>query len=201
MRLVIAGHDRLFAKLDFFSYPATERKQYYPIQRVKRACFVIPNFPALSFYRPYAWPKKIGAEIKLIYQGALGRGHGFENLIRFLRFDVRGKPLHLILKGWIVGDYKRELLQLATESGVSSKVSFADFGSYRSVPELASTCTVGLAIFTGTDVMNQTLGTASNKVYEYAAVGLPVILFDTAHFREHLGSGQWAFFTDLTEHH
>jgi hypothetical protein len=48
-------------------------------------------------------------------------------------------------------------------------------------------------------MMNRALGTASNKIYEYAAVGLPVILFDTPHFRRHLGSREWAFFTDLSE--
>ena len=31
-----------------------------------------------------------------------------------------------------------------------------------------------LDIFVGQDMMNRTLGTASNKIYEYAAVGLPV---------------------------
>jgi hypothetical protein len=44
--------------------------------------------------------------------------------------------------------------------------------------------------------MNKTLGTASNKIYEYAALGLPVILYDNAHFRETLGQYNWAFFTN-----
>jgi glycosyltransferase involved in cell wall biosynthesis len=199
MRLVVAKHESLFAELDFFSLPSVERKPYYPIHKVKRDCFVIPNFPAVAFYRNFYQPKMIAGEIKLIYQGALGRGHGFENLIRFLRFNVREKPLHLTLKGWITEDYRSELLQLAAQSGVSDKLSFAGFGSYRSVPELASTATIGLAIFTGHDIMNQTLGTASNKIYEYAALGLPVILFDSPHFRHHLNHRQWAYFTDLTE--
>jgi hypothetical protein len=47
--------------------------------------------------------------------------------------------------------------------------------------------------------MNTTVGTASNKIYEYAAIGLPVILFDTPHFRHHLGERRWAFFTRLSE--
>jgi len=46
--------------------------------------------------------------------------------------------------------------------------------------------------------MNKTLGTSSNKIYEYAASGLPVLLFDNAHFRNHLGQYKWAFFTDCT---
>ena len=46
--------------------------------------------------------------------------------------------------------------------------------------------------------MNQTLATASNKIYEYAAVGLPVILFDTPYFREHFRHREWTFFTSLS---
>jgi hypothetical protein len=47
--------------------------------------------------------------------------------------------------------------------------------------------------------MNTTVGTASNKIYEYAALGLPVVLYDTPHFRHHLGERRWAFFTTLSE--
>lgn len=199
LRLVVAKQKSLFAQLDYFSLPSAERKPCYPIQKVKRETFVIPNFPAVEFYGPFYKPKVIGEEIKLIYQGALGRGHGFENIIRLLTSTVRGKPLHLTLKGWIADDYCNELTRLAAECGVSHRLSFVSFGPYRSVPELASTCTIGLAIFTGRDVMNQTLGTASNKIYEYAALGLPVVLIDSPHFRDHLGHRKWAFFTDLTE--
>ena len=68
-------------------------------------------------------------------------------------------------------EYRRELEQLAAGNGVENRLVFAGFGPYREVPELASSCAVGLGIFTGQDMMNRTLGTASNKIYEYAAVG------------------------------
>ena len=47
--------------------------------------------------------------------------------------------------------------------------------------------------------MNKTLGTASNKIYEYAASGMPVLLYDNIHFRSILGNRNWAFFTDTQE--
>jgi glycosyltransferase involved in cell wall biosynthesis len=48
----------------------------------------------------------------------------------------------------------------------------------------------------GTDNVRKTLGTASNKIYEYAASGLPVILYDNAQFRKYLEHYDWTFFTD-----
>lgn len=200
MHWVRKRQQTLFSGIDFFSLPTEERKPYYPVQAVRRESFVIPNFPALSVYARFTHVRewRTQPEIRLIYQGALGRGHGFEQLIRLLHTRIAGKPLQLILKGWIEPDYKRELQALAASHGVTEQLRFADYGPYPKVPELASGCTIGLAIFTGQDVMNRTLGTASNKIYEYAAVGLPVLLLDTPYFRKHLGQRRWAFFTELS---
>jgi glycosyltransferase involved in cell wall biosynthesis len=201
MDWVVRRHERLFSELDYFSAPAGERMRHYPVNCVRRQSFVIPNYPAIAFYRNFSRPRRLSDEksIRLIYQGALGRGHGFEDIIKILDRTVVGRPLELVLKGWIDKDYKRELLELAAKYGVEQRLSFEGFGLYRTVPELASRCTVGIAIYTAQNIMNTTLGTASCKTYEYAAVGLPVILYDTPHFRHHLGERRWAFFTTLSE--
>jgi phospholipid N-methyltransferase len=57
---------------------------------------------------------------------------------------------------------------------------------------------IGLAIYKNVDILNTTLGTASNKVYEYTASGLPFLYFDTPHFRKYLEVMSWAFPTDLS---
>lgn len=46
--------------------------------------------------------------------------------------------------------------------------------------------------------MNRTVGSASNKIYEYAALGLPVLLLDNSYWRERMGAYSWCFFTDLS---
>jgi hypothetical protein len=66
------------------------------------------------------------------------------------------------------------------------------------VPKVSATCHIGIAIFDKTDVMNRTLGTASNKIYEYAATGLPILFYDNEHFRRHLSRYNWAFPVDLS---
>ncbi len=200
MRLVVRHHRRIFGRLDYFSLPARERLSYYPAEAVLRETFVIPNFPAVQFYEQFYRPRRLaaGQPVRLIYQGALGPGHGYEAIIDILDREVDGHPLELVLKGWIDPTYKAGLEEMARRRGVADRLSFHGFSLYSSVPELASTCTIGLAIFTKQDVMNKTLGTASNKIYEYAAVGLPVVLFDSPHFREYLEKWPWAYFTDLT---
>jgi hypothetical protein len=39
-------------------------------------------------------------------------------------------------------------------------------------------------------------GTASNKIYEYAASGLPVILYNSEQFVHYLASYEWTYFSN-----
>lgn len=87
---------------------------------------------------------------------------------------------------------------LADRYGVRGKIRFEGLTPYSEVPRLSATCNIGIAIFTKNDVMNLTLGTASNKIYEYAAVGLPVIYNDSEQFTRHLGKYAWALPTSVT---
>lgn len=192
---------QIFDKLDFFSLPAQDRKQYFPLEKLKGKYFYIPNVPAKSFYNKFYQPKTVKVKaIKLIFQGTIAKGHGLEEIIKYiLPTIIADKNFELNLKGLISDDYKNELLQLAVINKVEKQVIFHGFGAYQDVPRIASACHIGIAIHKGTDIMNKTLGTSSNKIYEYAAVGLPVLLFDNEHFREHLGKYEWAFFTDTSE--
>jgi glycosyltransferase involved in cell wall biosynthesis len=191
---------KIFEKLDFFSLPAQDRKQYFPLEKLKGKYFYIPNVPAKSFYNQFYNPKTVKYKtIKLIFQGTIAKGHGLEEIIEYiLPTIIADKNFELNLKGLISEDYKNELLQLAGANKVEKQIVFHGFGAYQDVPQIASACHIGIAIHKGTDIMNKTLGTSSNKIYEYAAVGLPVVLFDKQHFREHLEKYEWAFFTDVS---
>lgn len=190
----------MFKQLDFFSLPAQDRKQYFPLNELKGKYFFIPNVPAKSFYNKFYSPKTaIDKKCKLIFQGTIAKGHGLEEIIcHILPNKARNIEFELNLKGLISEAYKKELIDLATINNVADRLIFHGFSAYQDVPKVASQCHIGIAIHTGTDVMNKTLGTSSNKIYEYAAVGLPILLFDNHHFREHLGKYEWAFFTDVS---
>jgi glycosyltransferase involved in cell wall biosynthesis len=201
MGQVVARLEALFAELDFFSLPTEERKPYYPLDRVKRETFVIPNYSARTLCEPFQRDRRLEAEpvIRVVYQGSLVRGHGYEEIIRALATPVAARSVQLILKGRIREDYRRELEALAAQSGMGERLIFPGFVPYPKLPEQAASGTIGLAVYTGKDVMNRTPGTASNKIYEYIAVGLPVILLDTPYFRKYFGARKWAFFSDLSE--
>lgn len=190
-------------RIHLFTLPSIERKEYFDLSDFNGNFHLVPNYPSLSFYEPFfnSRNKQINNEFHIIFQGSIGKGHGIEEFISLLSAHktLNGKELFLNLKGKIDFEYKNEIATLSESFGVANKIVFHGYTDYAKVPELTSMCHLGIAIFTGADSMNLTLGSASNKIYEYAATGTPVIYFGNAHFEKYLGEFNWAFPTDLSE--
>ena len=182
--------------IGYFSLPSSDRLRFYPNWQRPLDYFFIPNYPSLKVYRLRPLRKGLKDNLKLIFQGAIGEGHALEELISLLGGEFNGFSLQLVLKGPVREPYKEKLNRLAAEKGVSEKLTWIGIGPYAGVPVITSSCHIGIAIHKGTDNVSRTLGTASNKIYEYAACGLPVILYDDAQFRDCLKGYQWAYFTD-----
>jgi glycosyltransferase involved in cell wall biosynthesis len=189
-----------FKNIDILTLPAMERLQYFPIERFKGTFFFLPNFPSVHVYNKYSNNKKIqGSEVKILFQGSIGKMHGIEEIITLLNTKIKERSLKLVLKGFISEDYKFTLLQLAKKFEVVSRIIFIGPTGYIEVIKNAQTCHIGIGIHMKNDIMNKTLGTASNKIYEYAASGMPVIVYDNEHFRQKLEQKTWAKFTDVSK--
>lgn len=184
-------------KIKFFSLPSEDRLQFYPALDAGISYQTIPNYPSLKVYhKPDA--KKADEVIRIIYQGFIGRGHALEELILLLKERIAGKECHLVLKGSVHEEYRDKLQALAEKNAVSDKLIWVGIGPYSELPKLTASCHIGIGIHMNTDDVSKTLGTASNKIYEYAASGLPVLLYDNEQFRKYLSGYQWTYFTDGT---
>lgn len=184
-------------KIDIFSLPAAERLKYFCIQPYTQY-FFLPNYPSRHLYDKFLRFERKDNSIRLIYQGALGPNHGLEEIVSILNTKINDKNVELFLKGSIDDNFKEHLIGLSKKYNVFNNLHFNGYTSYDKVPELASNCDIGIAIHKGTDIMNLTLGTSSNKIYEYAALGLPVILYSNEHFKNHLQEYSWANFTNCS---
>jgi len=186
-----------FRRIDFFSVPARERLPLFPIARLGVPPVLLPNYPSRRWVGrgPSAHP---GEVLRLVYQGSLGRHHGFQEMIPWLGRRVCGKSLHLTLVGKMDATFRSELISLANAHGVADWFELQDFVPFTELPLVLATFDIGLAIHKPVGVTYSTGGTASNKIYEYAAAGLPVVLYDSAHYREHLGDRPWVAFCTLT---
>lgn len=195
----IKTEPKAFKYLDLFTLPTYDRLQYFPISTLKGKYFIIPNYPSKRFYKNFYIPRQIEDTVKIIYQGSVSENHGIEEIIELLQQNKLSRPAHLILKGPCNAIYKQKLVALVKKYNIVDKLEFIGITPYREVPIPGSKCHIGIAIFKSKDIMNVTLGTASNKIYEYAALGLPVLLYDTEQYRQHLNKYSWTFFTDCTE--
>lgn len=208
---------RLFSLLDLFSLPAAERLEFFPVEKVRDRLYHIPNYPPKHLYAADAieeadddrdlcrrrrsdrqgFGQPIGGEIRMIYQGSIGPHHGFEEIFPYLKRRVEGRGLRLTLMGKAWPRYRRHLEELVRRLGIEQRVSFMDFQPYAAVRQVLMAHDVGLAIHKPVGITYSTGGTASNKIYEYAAAGLPVVLLDNDHYRRYLGDYDWTVFTDL----
>lgn len=187
--------ERAMRYIDFFSLPSKERLIFYPEFKFPDHLFIIPNYPSLKVYSDLK-REKIGGDLNIIYQGFIGPGHSLEEFIELLQENVNGFKLRLILKGSVTREYQLYLRNLAEKFGVSNKITWKRIGPYSQLPALTASCHIGIGINTNSDRVSQTQGTSSNKIYEYVASGLPVILYESAQFTKYLRQYRWALFTD-----
>jgi hypothetical protein len=187
---------KTFRKMDLFTLPTPERLRFFPLNKLKGKCIIVPNYPSRKFFTQFRSNNPSDQFFNLIFQGRIGEGHGLEEITELLGREIDGKRIRLVLKGYCDPKFKDHLVTIAgSERG--PYLEFVGFTPYADVPKTASLCHVGIAIFAKTDVMNLTLGTASNKVYEYAALGLPVLYLEKSPTGDVLSKYYWAVGTTL----
>lgn len=195
----LSAEKSMMGNMDIFSLPSIERRTFFEMNLLKGQFLLLPNYPSFQFFSQFKKENKLPlpVELRLIYQGRISGHHGLETIIILI-----GKKLlkaRLLLCGLVNEDYKEALQKLAIKYNVENQIHWLGFVKYQDMPTKTNTANVGIGIYVDSSVMVSTVSTASNKIYEYAASGLPVLVFDNSHFRKYLGNYSWVNFTDLTE--
>ena len=191
---------KAFRFISFFSLPSEDRKVHFPLDTFGGSFYYLPNFPASSFMKKNYVHKKMPKHIfKVIYQGTISKGHGLEEFISILKENILGFEIHLTLIGNISKKYKSNLLRIAREETVADKLFILNRVQYFDLSNLTKQHHLGLALHDNIGSIYSTAATASNKIYEYIALGLPVLLHDNIQYKKHLTSYKWAFFSQLSD--
>ncbi|HIA35158.1 MAG TPA: hypothetical protein EYN89_00105, partial [Flavobacteriales bacterium] len=186
---------KAFKILDLLTVPAKERLKQLPMDHFNGDQYFLPNWPLATFYKQFYIPKtRPNKEIKLLYQGTASKGHGLEEIVEMLDSKIAGRDLSLTLIGNISEQYKDNLTMLAKDRNVLDRLYFRKREQYAALPLITRDYDIGLAIHEPKGVIYSTAGTASNKIYEYAALGLPILLFDDEHYNNHLSKYPWTRF-------
>jgi glycosyltransferase involved in cell wall biosynthesis len=179
-------------KINYFSLPSNDRLVYYPNWTHMDHFFYIPNYPRIAQFQQINLNKRF-KDFTVIFQGAIGEGHGLEDFISIL---PHVPEVNLVLKGPVKNSYKDKLITIADSFQVAHRLLWFGITPYNELIDLTSRCHLGIAIHQGKDEVSKTLGTSSNKIYEYLACGLPIILQNNEQFRKSVIPASHVFFYD-----
>lgn len=172
-RQIIRSERRLVRKVDRMISVSHAAAAYFEETYAIRPT-VITNCPMKN---TLPLQEKAGDAFEIVYQGLMVRGRGYEEFVNAAALLPDG--IRLVLRGY--GSLEPKLRAQIEEKQLSDKVVFAPPVEVAQLVQAASASHVG-AVLTRPINLNFKLS-VSNKVFEYAAAGLPMILSDVPEHR------------------
>jgi len=123
--------------------------------------------------------------LRLIQHGTITENYGIQIVLRALQLLVPTLPVHFDIVG--DGEYRRELQSLTEELGLQNYVTFHGFVSRERLLELLCRAQVGI-------VPMLLEYQSPNKLFEFVALGKPVIASDLETFRQHFSENEICYF-------
>jgi len=110
-------------------------------------------------------------------QGRIGEGHAIEATLRSIPYWV-SKDWGFVVMGYSEANYLERLSALARTLGVERQFAILPPVEYDQVKDFTPGADLGHALYEPIHVNNIHITTASNKIMEYMAAGLPVMVSD-----------------------
>lgn len=193
------GERRWAHKANFVVFPSQERASLFKkLINFNGQLIILPNFPRKSYFQEHPDLKNLISERfhkpQILLQGSISIKNSLLELIDSL--TILEKFIDLKLIGPIREDEKHLMIDLANRKKVADRVKYFMPVPYNELPSHTWKASIGVCLYKKIDINHQTMGTASNKIYEYAACGLPVIVSDQPNYREYLANESWVRFAD-----
>ncbi len=170
-------------------------KSYLESRYKIKNCIVTPNYPALVEVEKSGklWDiLNLNKNRKIIlYHGTLNEGRNLELIVRCAEFFGEDKILVIIGEG----NLKEKLEKIAEKGGFAAKIKFLDFVKYENLLSFISAASLGLMLL---EHINLSKTNASpNKVTEYMAAGVPVLVSDSPEIGKMIEKAKCGFVKDF----
>lgn len=191
---------RFTRRADLVVFPEAGRARVYLAEAGDpRPPRIVPNYPLLeAFPRPAALPDLLArrlADRTVYYRGAIGDNAAIPEAVGALTHLPR--EVRLALRGPVAPAYAAKIAGLAAELGVEDRLRNGGYlPSFAAVNEETREASVGLVLYKPVVQNLRFIGSATNKLWEYAACALPVVASEGETFREVLAGEPWAAFAD-----
>ena len=176
-RLSIRFLERHLNRADLVIVPDAERARIVAAEfNLTTSPTVVMNCPPLlgaipkSRLIPELRQREVNATSIVHYQGAIGRDHHLEDVIRSM-IHWPADSIFVVVGGG-EGNYRDHLRQIATSVGMSSRVQYMDRVPYSDVLSYAVGATIGITLLEPRIKNWLYSAGASNKRFEYASLGI-----------------------------
>lgn len=164
-----------------------------------RGAIIVPNCPDKSYFAtPRDWDDTIASRFsarEVVYVGYASADNGHLEGLRALAMARCAARMRVI--GGYRPDFGESFNALAHELSVAERVSLDGWLQRDQLLARASAASTGLSLHKPVSKGLEYLGSASNKLFEYAAMGLPVVVPDRASYRDFLGNADWVTYADI----
>jgi glycosyltransferase involved in cell wall biosynthesis len=183
-RAVLAFQRRFARTADLVIAPDEERAA------IMKSDLELPSLPFVAVNSPVRWPKSAGHRLQnalaarghrfrqvVLRQGSIGPSHAIETTIQSIP-DWADERWGFVALGRGSAQYLGHLHNLAERYGVAERFVTLPPVSYDEVTQFTGGADLGHALYCPIDSNTRFSTTASNKLLEYMAAGLPVLVSD-----------------------
>jgi glycosyltransferase involved in cell wall biosynthesis len=183
-------------------FPDEDRAVFFQkITNLKKTPIIVPNFPRKSFFTlSDDWISIIQERwnlIALFYRGSISEISAMREIIFAASLLKRfNRNIRVEFVGFLGKAEGRSLTNWVEQSEMSDSFSYLGVLPYKDLQIPTVSATVGFALHKNISFDRVACALACNKIYEYAACGLPVIVSDFSTYRDYLGDESWVRFAD-----
>lgn len=191
-------------KAEIIVFPDKDRAEFFrKVTNLKNELLIVPNFPLKDYFRfSEDWNlliKKRWENIILFYRGSISDSSAMLECITAA--SVLDKNVNIKFVGFLTDSNAEKLASWVEHIKMSSSFSYLGTIPYKDLQAHTLSSTVGFALYKNAFFDRVACVTACNKIYEYAACGLPTIVSDFPNYREYLGTQSWVRFADPDDPH
>jgi glycosyltransferase involved in cell wall biosynthesis len=197
----------LIHKASIIVFPDRDRADLFQRKmHLNKQPIIVPNFPLNSqSILDKAWISMIDGRWKtmtLFYRGWISDTSSMKEIISATSL-LSQLIQHINIKfvGFIHDDFYKDLKNWVNYKDISSRFSYLGVLPYKDLQAPTLSSTIGFALYKNTSFDRVACASACNKIYEYAACGLPVIVSNFSTYRDYLSSESWVRFANPDDPH
>lgn len=180
-------------------FPDQTRADFFlKATQVRQQPLIVPNFPLKSVFTfQEDWNALIQqrwGSVTLFYRGSISDASAMQEIITSA--SLLEQDLSVKYVGFLQ-DQERQMLDIWVDKiGAANYFSYLGILPYEDLQFHTLTAAIGFALYKNVSFDRVACASACNKIYEYAACGLPTVVSDFSTYRDYLADESWVRFAN-----